>query len=670
MPVVVAIAIRYIIMAAVQLGIWSLIEKYGIGLLNRAIVAVAVAFGVSKETANDIVANKVLLAFESVGIFALTLRTKLPIKVAELLGFTSKGYVLRKVGGAAAAKAEQFAISATSKATTTSVEAGIIAEAVSATRGLTLSKVNTVISLILKIVAMPVGIFYAFAQYVDYAAWQNPYQKTMEGLLSKIGINPDTPMPKANVVSADIWKRIYSTIEQDVPLGISFPYSDKDTPYSRKALADVVDEVAANIAKSGGSASYKNVLGAVLPLLQYNGKERRVPDFTLIDGSPIGGSSSSSGGSGTTTTPKVFTGIVSQGVVSQGLTFTPRPDDLIESVTELREAAANNLAPFLRSLFGKIVYEVKVVPSVITKDGFKQSGTTQRIQYGTYNNGQPKYKSVTNKFATLNIYALTEKSVRAKLATIVLGPTDASKLVVGVNDLRTLESELGDIVTTTDLNEIESVDRSQNTNESSGGDSSLGSTQAEESPQPTRVIISRNFVFATNPYDFFEKAGYGEWNPERARRVAKAVSFPGLNGKDFDPTGINLEKLWTYIKSLEPEFVVNKLQSAEDALFNIPPSSAPVTVPVVTPAKATAVKTVSNASTLFEWYQAQGRALPGVSARALEYQRLGLGQASYYTGTSEQNTKLLAALKSGTNVPTSQSRTYESTIQNNALRVL
>jgi len=81
----------------------------------------------------------------------------------------------------------------------------------------------------------------------------------------------------------------------------------------------------------------------------------------------------------------------------------------------LKQAAANNLAPYLQALLGKIVYEVKVVSSIITKDGFKQTGTTQRIQTGTFANGTPKYKTVTNKFATLIVYAITDKGSRARL---------------------------------------------------------------------------------------------------------------------------------------------------------------------------------------------------------------------------------------------------------------
>ena len=87
------------------------------------------------------------------------------------------------------------------------------------------------------------------------------------------------------------------------------------------------------------------------------------------------------------------------------------------------------------------------MPSIITKDGFKQTGTVQQIRSGTTSTGAPKFKTVVNKFATLNLYVVTDKGTRSKISTVVLGPTNSAKLTVGINDLRTVESELPAIVT-------------------------------------------------------------------------------------------------------------------------------------------------------------------------------------------------------------------------------
>jgi hypothetical protein len=69
------------------------------------------------------------------------------------------------------------------------------------------------------------------------------------------------------------------------------------------------------------------------------------------------------------------------------------------------------------------------------------------------------------------------------------------------------------------------------------------------------------------------------------------------------------------------------------------------TINSVTSASNNGNKSGLNALTLSEWYQSQGQALPSVSERSVIYERLGLGPSSFYTGTSEQNTKLLNALK-------------------------
>lgn len=51
---------------------------------------------------------------------------------------------------------------------------------------------------------------------------------------------------------------------------------------------------------------------------------------------------------------------------------------------------------------------------------------------------------------------------------------------------------------------------------------------------------------------------------------------------------------------------------------------------------------------LFQYYQSKGTALPSLSERATAYQSAGLGKASEYTGTADQNTALLGSL---TNAP-------------------
>jgi len=262
-----AMAVRYIIMAAIQLGMWYLIEKFGLPLFNKAVENIMITSGVSEETAKDIMANKILLAFEEVGMFAVTSKTKLPVKVAEYLGFTSKGWAKRKI----AAEVETKILAAEKTAATIGGETENAIPAISkilANKGIVKAGVAIlVLDIVAKTISIPTQV-YALAQYIDYANWQGPYQPFFQKLLTFIGIPAPTPLPRASVISPDNWKRIYATIEELKPLGVSFPFSDVDKPYSNKNLADLVDEVAANILKNGGQATFKTVFGAVLPLIQ------------------------------------------------------------------------------------------------------------------------------------------------------------------------------------------------------------------------------------------------------------------------------------------------------------------------------------------------------------------------------------------------------------------
>lgn len=557
-----AIAIRYIIMAAVQLGIWTLLEKYGIPLLNAAIEETMVTFGVSRETAQDIVANKVLVAFEEVGVFAASLKTKMPVKVAEALGFTSKGFVKRALSTKVAEQVEKTAINATSKAVTSSDEVAKIASVVSKTRLLSLGSVKSLLGIIATLIGIPTAFFFALAQYIDFANWQGPYQKTFQGLLAKIGINPDSPMPKARVISTDIWNRIAATVEELGPIGLSFPFSGVDKPYSRLNLADLVDEVAANLVKNGGTASYKNVIGIVLPLVQLGGQP--VPTSTAF---PTGGAG---GSGGTSTGVKVFTGIVSNGVLGAGLSFTPRQDDLIESMAELQAAIDNNLAPFLVTLPGKIVYEIKVVSSIITSDGLKRFGKTQTIQSGTDGLGKPKYKTLVNKWAVLYLYIVTDKGSRSKITSIVLGPTDAVRFRPDNSTLAAVSQVIPTSSVTLNTSDILSVE-----------------------PSAIKTPTVESFAQAIG---------------------VPAERIDQKTGEIINPTPAEVEAYNYQFKNVS-------------------------TPPVNTP------KASDLAKTLFEWYSAQGLTLPTLSDRAKLYQSLGLGQASLYVGTAEQNTKLLNKLK-------------------------
>lgn len=645
MPLIVAIAIRYIIMAAVQLGLWSLIEKYGLPLINKAIQELIEVFGVSEEDAQDIMANKILIAFEQVGIFALTLRTKMPVKVAERLGFTSKGWGKRTIKSTKGKQVDGLSINATSKVKATPEEIKSLGNTVSLNRGIKTLTIITLVSAIMGVVSATSTFMMAISNVIDFGNWQGAYQKTFQKIFTALGFPPDSPMPKARTLSAETWQRIYATVEVLNPVGISFPFSGLDKPYSRDNLADMIDEIAANLVKDGQQATYKNVIGIALPLIQLKGQ----PDISKLDNITFTKAVASAGAQPKTTTPtqqvKVFTGVISQGALGQGLTFQERQDDLIENMDELKQASSNNLAPFLAALPSRVRYEIKVVSSITTKDGFTQKGNAQQIKVGTYQDGKPKYKTVVNKFAVMDLYIFTDRNTKTKITTIVLGPTNAVTFQPGLNDLNSLAQELPKLITTQNVNEVSNITNVINNTENNNNIASSPTYQKPEDELNDTGF--RFYKFSVNGETYFELLPWAGNIPFGYTMITKQEYldqetllshsnptrwkgyFEQIRAKN--PTAFTTGKSGYVIKDGVPYYVGN--------------GSVNDTINSVTSASNNGNKSGLNALTLSEWYQSQGQALPSVSERSVIYERLGLGPSSFYTGTSEQNTKLLNALK-------------------------
>ena len=517
--------LRQIVMAvasgAVVTGAQNLLD----GTFKELVYEIRDTENITEQEAKDIVGNVLLdLAINSAAIMTV-LKTGAGVKLAEWLGLTS-----RKFGKAALTPAAEVA-------------AGKIA----ADGGKGMAK--RLMGKLVKILGKGTGVFWLFAALTQIIEplWYQPGQ--IQRVLQSVGIDVDVPGAAGTQApgpfSADssvTFSDFAKSIEAAGVKGIQNPGAYQSQVYSRENLANLVNYVYGQNLLQGKNLKVADLLPLLSPYLVGASSTASLPSPTT---------------SVTTTPsiPKVYTGIVSQGVIGKGLAFTPRPDDLIESVEELRQAAANNLAPFLETVLGKIIYEVKIVSSIITKDGFKQTGTVQQIRSGTTATGAPKYKTVVNKFATLNLYVLTDKGVRSKISTIVLGPTNSAKLTVGINDIREVETSLPSLVTTNDINEITGI--------------------------------------------------------ETAKAVT--VSTPPAAGG-------------TPVPDLGTGSVVTSAS------------------PVSTPASVASVAG-NNALTLFDWYRAQGQSLPSVEQRSIKYEELGLGQKSFYTGTAEQNSKLLAMLK-------------------------
>lgn len=593
MPAVIALILRQLIMAVATGAIVTGVQELLNGTVKTLVKELQDTEGLTEQEAKDVIANILVdLAVNSATIFTV-LKTGAGVKAAEFLGLTSRGFTKKALIFPASSVAAKVA-GPWEKFKAMSL----------------MSKIVTVV--LTGQAAIWTGNI--FIQAIEPGIYKpreaNNLWEKFTGIRpfpeSEAALNPGPFSTSSSVTFPDFAK----SLETAGVKGFNDPINRQSTLYSREGLAAIINYVYGQEVLKGNAPSVKQILPLIAPyLVGYTGAQTSSPvaaAFTLVP--PI---------------TKVFTGIVSQGVVSQGLSFTPRPDDMIESLAELREAAANNLAPYLTALLGKIVYEVKIVSSVITKDGFKQTGMTQQIQTGTYANGQPRYKTVTNKFATLVVYALTDKGSRAKLTTIVLGPTNSAKLLVGQNDLRSLEAALPSEITTTDVGVLAGLAGS------SGSATTPIATKAAD-PKKTKVFRNKStdqFGVQDRSNDTFVLFS----SRDEAFAYAGVRSYSSISADTFEK----------YMKQAEGgSGTVGSIQQNKPAS-----ASASDTAPVVTVPAGGAQKPGNTALTLFEWYQAQGQSLPSVAERAKIYASLGLGQESFYTGTAEQNTRLLNALK-------------------------
>lgn len=624
MPAAIAIVLRQLIIMLIQTAAFAVLERLITSIVDKEIKRNQDENGLDEADSKIATANAFIDIALMAGITMISLRTKLPLKIAEKLGFTSRGYVkgnLSKTGAAKLAAKKGTTIKTNATVAETATE---VASVAAKTRGLSLDKTSKIANLVIAGIGVPVGVGLLITNTVDFAAWpSSAYQTTFQKLLSKFGINPDKDAPSSKVLSDDMWEKIYNTYFQLGATGVNNPYTNMSQKFSRETLAALVDKVAANIIAEKGKATLKEVIAATQGFITM-GAPVTDAKINAVFGTSTTTTTGSSVSSTTTSTTKVFTGIVSQGVVGQGLVFEARPDDMIESLDELRQAASNNLASYLNTLLGKVVYEVKVVSSIITKEGFKQTGITQRIQTGTYSNGTPKYKTVTNKFATIVVYAITDKGSRAKLTTIVLGPVDSAKLIVGQNDLRSLETELPELVTTNDINEINEI--------ITGTDTKVTNTEADSNTQTSTSTSDWWIQFMSNGTNY--KMG--------PYSTAAEASKAGLK-ESIKLDKENITHSTFKIKQTNPDAKIWESLTKSDTSGS---SSVSDTVNNAVSTSNNATRAGAGAKTLYEWYQAQGQTLPSVKERSVIYERLGLGSANYYTGTAEQNTKLLNALKS------------------------
>jgi hypothetical protein len=321
------------------------------------------------------------------------------------------------------------------------------------------------------------------------------------------------------------------------------------------------------------------------------------------------------------------------------------------------------------------VYEIKVVSSVTNKDGFTQHGTSQRVVTGHSATGVPKYKTVTNKFAVLDMFLVTDKGTRSKIRSVVLGPTDAIKFNPTGNDLATVQNTLKSSVHTTDVADIQKIV----TSSPLAVAPTSTATPVVVTPDPLATVYTpvqdfkdAGWMFTSFPFNgstAYEVLPATAGNVFEHTVVTRQQLIDGLTAKKTIPNGDNGTRNdqlladvlagkydggsgYTYVNGVPytvaaaQEAARNKELAAQGYLREIKVGNGVGYVPTgKTPSSSSSNSATDSATTLYEYYSALGQAIPSIAERAKMYESFGLGQATYYTGTAEQNTKLLSKLQ-------------------------
>lgn len=314
------------------------------------------------------------------------------------------------------------------------------------------------------------------------------------------------------------------------------------------------------------------------------------------------------------------------------LVYKIRENDIVNSRLELEQSIINNLSLFFEAFQQKLIYEIKLVPSITTQDGTTQRGTSQRAVVGKLASGKPKYKTIVNKFAVMDIYINLPGQTRKKLTRLALAPVDILDYNPSNQDLETQSNSVAILI---NAGVVEGIPTAENPAEiakevDDGEDTGYRFYEFEVNGEKYYEILPwlGNIPFGYTPISqttFLQRR-----NEQIEKDPARWKPFFEQQYKN-NPKALSGGKSGFIIKDGIPYKV-------EDA-----PVSG--TTPAVSGKVATTQKSGANATTLSEWYQAQGQTLPSVAQRAITYESLGLGNAKTYIGTGEQNVALLAKLK-------------------------
>mgnify|MGYP001582756429 CR=1 FL=1 len=379
MPLLIAGLIRAAIQFAVTIGIVEIAERAILPLINRAIREVVEAFGVDEQQATDLVANSWLVALEEIGIAAIAIKSKTPVKIAEMLGFTSKGFGKRALSANLTSKLASTAGVAVKAPGILSATANQAVQQIAKARGINLDTAAKLAQLLVATLGIPIGAGLLLINTIDFAAWPTSrYNTTFQKFFAFFGLEADVEKVSTKVLSDDQFTKAYEVFRLEGAVQINNPYIGQVVPFTRENLVALLDKIAATILVEAGKYTINQVIAASIGYIITGEKPK--PETPAVAGTPA--------------KPFVPSTLPKKGKT----TFTASPD-------ELSNLALGKVAEFLDGITTKLDFELTTKTNPIDDTG----------------------KFLAGNFYALRVYLRSGQFAKTKLTEIILRPLAESE---------------------------------------------------------------------------------------------------------------------------------------------------------------------------------------------------------------------------------------------------
>lgn len=626
-------ALRILLQALVTSAFSTAVLKLLDGTLKALALELMDTENITETEAKDILFDILIEIMQTTGIIAGLLTLRVPVKISEYLGLTSKKF------GPKALSPKQKNIKAKIQGTAGN------------------SVMSKAFPNIFKFVAVGTGLFWLINQT---AATIEPgiYQpEQTNAIYRKLGIPFQYPVIQGlekltNLETAELDQFLRLT-QATGAVAINNTFAQQTQLLTKQNLSDLIIALYGREFLAGRKTDKETLKSLVAPFLVFPGGKPSPQVTTTTDRTGVQAQQ---------TTPRVFTGVLTGGRLGEQLEFTTRKDDLIENISELQQAIMNNESPWLASLPGRIVREISVVSSVLV-DGITKRAEARKIEVGTNKDGSPRLKTIVNKFAVADIFYIQDSNSRIKLDRIIYGPIDALSFQPTPQELNELASKVKRDIFTQSTDNISGVVSTTPTEDIRIEKAKAIETETGIKTRDLMGQIAPSNISIPDPVltpSFIEI--------KRTGRPTERIKLREV--RDLLAQGNSLFEAYLIIRSAlemgeqqfyEPSTLewFNSLTPNDiDALRVINFSQAGKDMQstgTAQPAQNSGMSQTSTtsperatlpATTLSEYYANLGKPLPPLTERADLYQSLGLGQSAFYTGTMEQNVKLLNALLS------------------------